>query len=175
MKDNLWWKRTFERRLPNPLTEDIFQRKKHFWWMMSFDGRQNVMEVDLRWKMAFHGYQASIIDNGRRASMKDNISWNIIFKEIQTFALDFRMGRATNWFKVYLASAPTLFGPLLVTKHPLWLVHINVKQQKIVSHTIVGEGNNFILFPAFSSQRDQVLGINKVRNLHKVHLGIYVQ
>ena len=64
--------------------------------MMSFDGRQNVMEVDLRWKMAFHGYQASIIDNGRRASMKDNISWNIIFKEIQTFALDFRMGRATN-------------------------------------------------------------------------------
>ena len=145
-------------------TEETFLMEDKMWWKLTLDGRWPFMDTKLRF-----------IDNGRRASMKDNISWNIIFKEIQTFALDFRMGRATNWFKVYLASAPTLFGPLLVTKHPLWLVHINVKQQKIVSHTIVVEGNNFILFPAFSSQRDQVLGINKVRNLHKVHLGIYVQ
>ena len=63
MKDNLWWKTTFDGR--RYLIED------DLWWKTTFDGRQTLMEDHFWWKTTFDGRQITI--NGRWPKKKKEI------------------------------------------------------------------------------------------------------
>ena len=50
MEEDLWWKKTFDRR--QPLIEEDFDGRR-FWWKTPFDGRRCFMEDNLWWKTIF--------------------------------------------------------------------------------------------------------------------------